>query len=363
MRRIFRISRRFGYSVHMDTMPRENHHVLLGMSGGVDSAAAASLLLRAGYRVTGLTFRTMSEGDYKRAADVARTLSIEHLEVNAVDDFHRAVITPFVDAWRAGETPNPCVLCNHVFKFQRLLEAADRLGCDYIATGHYARLVGEWSRRDLLRAKERKRDQSYFLYRLPRTILDRTLFPLGDYTKEQARAIVSAIDAEMARVTDSQDICFLGETKLGHFLSAQGLEDIPGDFVDTHGAVLGKHRGSWHYSEGQRRGLGIALGRRVTVLRKDGNKNHVVLGDEEDAVMASLELRDVTSIDRLPSTFDASVQLRSQGKAFPAHVVRAGDASATVRFESPVRLTSIGQSVVFYCGDRVLGGGIVCRMA
>jgi tRNA-specific 2-thiouridylase len=353
----------------MDTILRENHHpncsgdrVLLGMSGGVDSAAAALLLMRAGYRVTALTLQTVSNGDGRRAADVARALAIEHIKIDAVDDFHRDVIVPFVESWRSGETPNPCVLCNRDFKFRRLAEAADRLGCDYIATGHYARLVGELPYRYLLRAKDRKRDQSYFLYRLPRAILDRTLLPLGNYTKDQVREIVSSFDVDLGQKADSQDICFLGAMKLSQFLSEQGLEDIPGDFVDTRGAVLGEHRGSWHYSEGQRRGLGISLGERMTVLHKDSANNIVVLGDEEEAMIDSLELRDVASIDQLPSTFDASVQLRSQGQPFPAHVVLEVDGSASVRFESPVRLTSIGQSVVFYLENRVLGGGIVRRM-
>lgn len=354
----------------MDTILQENHHanrsgdrVLLGMSGGVDSAAAAYLLKRAGYRVTALTLQTVSDGDGRYAADIAHALAIEHIEIDAVDDFHRDVMIPFVDSWRSGETPNPCVLCNRDFKFQRLAEIADRLGCDYIATGHYARLVGDLPHRYLLRAKERKRDQSYFLYRLPRSILDRTLLPLGNYTKDQVREIVSSFNVELGQKADSQDICFLGAMKLSRFLSEQGLEDLPGNFIDTRGTVLGEHRGSWHYSEGQRRGLGISLGERMTVLRKDSARNLVVLGDEKEAMMESLELRDVASIDQLPSAFDASVQLRSQGKTFPAHIVLEGDTSASVHFESPVRLTSIGQSVVFYLEDRVLGGGIVRRMA
>ncbi len=350
----------------METILQENHQVsgsgdrvLLGMSGGVDSAAAAYLLLRAGYRVTSLTLRTLRDGDGDRAADVARSLGLKHIEIDAVDDFRRDVIDPFVDSWRSGETPNPCVLCNRVFKFQRLADVADRLGCEYIATGHYARLSGERPRRYLMRAKERKRDQSYFLYRLPRTILDRALLPLGSYTKDQVRAIASSFNRDVIQRADSQDICFLRDSKLSDFLSEQGLKDIPGDFVDVKGAVLGKHRGYWRYSEGQRRGLGIALGKRMTVLRKDSENNLVVLGDEDDAMIGRLELHDVVSIDRLPPTFDASVQMRSQGKAFPAHVVLEGDDSASVYFYSPVRLTSIGQSVVFYLEDRVLGGGIV----
>jgi tRNA-specific 2-thiouridylase len=349
---------------------QENHHmncpgasVLLGLSGGVDSAAAASLLLQDGYSVTALTLRTVGDGDYVRAAEVARSLSIEHIEIDAVEDFYRVVISPFVESWRAGDTPNPCVLCNQHFKFHKLMEVANRLGCDYIATGHYARLIGEPSHRYLLRAKERRRDQSYFLYRLSRSILDRTLLPLGEYTKDQVRRIASSFDVVTGQTSDSQDICFLGATKLRKFLSEQGLEDVPGVFVDTSGVVLGEHLGSWRYSEGQRRGLGVSLGKRMTVLGKDSERNLVMLGDEKDAMITRIELRDVLLIDPLPSTFDASVQLRSQGRTFPAHIALVGRDAATVHFVAPVRLTSIGQSAVFYHEDRVLGGGIVRLMA
>lgn len=348
---------------------RGNHHndssgrrVLLGLSGGVDSAAAASLLLQSGCHVTALTFRTVSGDSCERAAKIARTLEIEHIEIDAVDDFYRDVVRPFIESWRSGETPNPCVHCNRHFKFRRLAEAADRVGCDYIATGHYARLIGEPTHRYLHRAKDRRRDQSYFLYRLSRAILDRTLLPLGDYTKDEVRAIASSIDTELGQVQDSQDICFLGATKLNQFLSKHGLKDTPGYFVDKNGTVLGEHMGSWRYTEGQRRGLGISLGKRMTVVGKDSEKNLVILGDEQDAMIESLELYDVVSIDRIPSVFDATVQLRSQGKAFPAQVVLGEGDSASVRFDVPVRLTSIGQSAVFYEDDRVLGGGIVRRM-
>ncbi len=337
-------------------------HVLLGLSGGVDSAAAASLLLRDGYRVTALTLQTIDDDACDRAAEVARALAIEHITINAVDDFYRDVVCPFVESWRSGETPNPCVFCNRHFKFQRLAEAANHLGCDYIATGHYAQMVGEQSRRYLHRARDRRRDQSYFLYRLPRAIIDRILLPLGGYTKDDVRAIVSSFDAETGRIADSQDICFLGATKLSRFLSEQGLEDSPGFFVDKNGTVLGEHKGCWRYSEGQRRGFGISLGKRMTVIGKECDKNLVILGDEGDAMIESLELRDVVSIDPLPSAFEASVQLRSQGKAFPARIVLGERDSASVHFDLPVRLTSIGQSAVFYRDDRVLGGGIVLRM-
>ena len=168
---------------------------------------------------------------------------------------------PFIESWRSGETPNPCVHCNRHFKFRRLAEAADRLGCDYIATGHYAQLIGEPTHRYLHRAKDRRRDQSYFLYRLSRAILDRTLLPLGDYTKHEVRAIASSIDTVLGQVQDSQDICFLGATKLNQFLSKHGLKDAPGYFVDKNGTVLGEHMGSWRYTEGQRRVWGFRSAR------------------------------------------------------------------------------------------------------
>ncbi len=342
-------------------------HVLLGLSGGVDSAAAAFLLLEQNFKVTVLTFRTWKDGEsqddnLERAKKVAQVLEIDHIERDVVSDFYDDVVCPFVESWRLGETPNPCVLCNPAFKFRLMMEIAEEKGFDYIATGHYVRLIGEPPQQHLCRAIDRKRDQSYFLYRLPRAILNRTLFPLGQYTKEQVRTIASSFHKEVGQTPDSQDICFLETSNLRDFLSKQGVQDAPGYFLNTDGDIIGEHSGSWRFSEGQRRGLGIALGKRMTVLSKDSANNTVTLGDEKDAMIEGLELREVTSIDPLPDHFESHLQLRSQGMTHLAKINFDGVDKARVIFKDPIRLTSPGQSAVFYCDDRVLGGGIVDRM-
>lgn len=338
--------------------------VLLGLSGGVDSAAAASLLTSAGYKVTALTLRTWKDGEtqsepYERAARVARSLGIDHIEMDVASAFYRDIVCPFVRSWRVGETPNPCVLCNPDFKFRLMLKVAEERGLDLIATGHYARLTGDSVRPYLCRALDRKRDQSYFLYRLNRKVLNRTLFPLGSYSKSEIRAIASVFGDSVAQASDSQDICFLGDTKLRSFLAEQGVEDTPGFFLNTEGEIIGEHTGSWHFSEGQRRRLGIATGRRMTVLSKDTANNTVILGYEEDALIDAVELSGVVSIDPLPEAFDALVQIRSQGIARPARITTRAGGNASVIFPNPQRVVSPGQSAVFYWEDRVLGGGIV----
>lgn len=343
--------------------------VLLGLSGGVDSAASAVLLKARGYELVAVTLRTWEEeeGDgarWERAARSAGLLGLTHRILDVRQAFFDQVVQPFVAAWRQGQTPNPCVLCNPEFKFRIMAELADELGCSYLATGHYARTevdeAGNW----LYRARHRSQDQSYFLYRLPPEILDRVLFPLADKSKEEARRIASSAGDPAAETGDSQDICFIGKGQLKQFLGRQGLEDKPGHFVNSQGELIGEHRGSWRYTVGQRRHLGQSFGRRMTVLALDGEKNLVVLGDEEEAFIQEMTLVDLFSPHPLPPSFPAGVQLRSQGKPLPAQIrIDREAARAWIHFESPVRLSSPGQSAVFYDQDRVLGGGIVEGMS
>ena len=343
--------------------------VLLGLSGGVDSTASAALLKAQGFEVSAVTLDTWQEGEgdrqrVDRAAHSAALLNIPHVILDVREAFYDNVVLAFVNEWRQGLTPNPCVMCNPDFKFKKMFELADKLGCPYVATGHYARFkqddCGSW----LYRASHRPQDQSYFLYRLPETWLERIRFPLGDKTKEDARHIAAATSDPVAGQKDSQDICFLGQGKLRDFLNQHGLEEQEGAFVNRAGEPIGTHQGSWRYTVGQRRHLGQAFGSRMTVLSIDHRKNIVVLGTEEDAQMAELELVDFIGSHPLPPFFEAEAQLRSQGKTLPVTVhLDDSQRRATVRFIQATRLSSPGQSLVLYEGDRVLGGGIVATMS
>ena len=283
----------------------ERKRVLVGMSGGVDSAAAAALLQDSGYEAAGCTLRLLdsqvlgqevesgccSLEDVEDARSVARRLGMDFFVFNFKDAFRRHVIEDFAAAYQAGRTPNPCIQCNRHIKFSALLQRADELEMDYIATGHYARVGrdGETGRWQLLRGLDRRKDQSYVLYPLTQRQLSRLLLPLGGMEKEAVRALAEARGLCNARKPDSQDICFVPDGNYPAFLQRYGgLALREGDFVDTQGRVLGRHRGLPCYTTGQRRGLGVSAGRPLYVLGKDGPSNTVVLGDEE-ARKATLE--------------------------------------------------------------------------
>ena len=361
----------FGYNSQMmekESVSLSPKRVLLGLSGGVDSTAAAAILKAEGLGVTAVTLDTWQEGEgdsqqLERAARSARLLGLPHIIRDVKDLFYEHVVSSFVQDWQRGLSPNPCVMCNPDFKFKLMFDLADELGCDYVATGHYARILRDHEGSWLYRAAHRPQDQSYFLYRLPQPWLERMRFPLGEKTKAEARRIAAENSDPVSGQKDSQDICFLREGKLNDFLMRQGLREEEGLFVNKTGEKIGTHQGSWRYTVGQRRHLGQSFGRRMTVLSVDHEKNIVTLGDEDDARMTELELVDFVSHHPLPSVFSAAAQLRSQGKPLLCHVSLASEGrKATVRLDEPTRLTSPGQSLVLYDGERVLGGGIVARM-
>lgn len=344
--------------------------VLLGLSGGVDSLASAILLQKEGFQVTAVTLLTWQEEDHQspsgaeEAQRSAELLGIPHRILDVRQSFYDQVVTPFVKAWKSGLTPNPCVMCNPGFKFSLLSDLADQLDIPYLATGHYARVAETEEGYSLYRARHRRHDQSYFLYRLGPEILQRLLFPAGSLSKEEVRRIAQELRDPVSQARGSQDICFIARNQLKGFLSRMGLEEQSGCFIDPAGQVIGQHRGSWQYTPGQRRRLGQSFGRRMTVLATDHRRNTVTLGQEEDALMTEARLVDLFLNHPRRGTFSAGVQLRSQGMAQDAAVtVGPGPAQASVRFAVPVRLASPGQSAVFYDGDRVLGGGLIAKMA
>lgn len=347
-----------------------NRKVMVAMSGGVDSSAAALLLKRAGYDICGMTLSLYCDGEYAPSEDAADAkkvcdaLGAEHHLFDMRDEFRRCVIDKFAEGYRIGETPNPCVECNRSIKFSGVLQRAQKLGYDFIATGHY--VTSEYDsaaeRWMLRRACDISKDQSYVLYVLTQDILSKTLFPLGALSKAEIRELAEQSGLATARKRESQDICFVPDGDYGEFLvSKLGLEARHGSFVDTDGKILGEHRGHIRYTIGQRRGLGVSADRRIFVLSKDTDSNRIVLGDEELLFERRMTVRDVNwvSVKAPTAPIKAQVKARYRHNAQPATIF-PGENGVTVEFDQPQRALTPGQAAVFYDGDVVLGGGTIC---
>ena len=351
--------------------------VLVAMSGGVDSAAAAAALVASGHDVTGATLKLWCYGgaeasprsccslrDIDDARDAAATLGIPHYVLDEESQFERDVVAPFVASYLNGETPNPCVRCNTHLKFGSLLKRARRLGFDAVATGHYARREDTPSGPVLCRAVDRSKDQSYVLWGITRDDLARSLFPLGALTKAEARETARRAGLRLAEKVESQDICFVQGGAYSEFVAsrAPGAHVTqPGDLVDTEGRVVGQHRGAMHYTVGQRRGLGVALGEPAYVVRVDARQNRVVVGREEDLLEHECTVREVNwvSCDPPRESDEVEVKIRYRSRPTPATVSPLAGSRARISFNEPVRAISPGQSAVFYRGDVLLGGGII----
>jgi len=350
--------------------------VLTGMSGGVDSSVTAALLLQAGFDVAGATLKLFEPADAAEDAEgrpctsnaedaraVCARLGIAHHVLDFQDTFRANVMERFAQSYRRGLTPNPCVDCNRSVKFPMLLRAADELGCDFIATGHYARIeFDEQSGRYLLRrAADRNKDQSYVLYTLTQEMLSRTLLPLGAYTKPQVRQEAESRGFQNAQRPESQDICFIPEGDYGAFLEAEmGVSPQPGDILDMEGNVLGRHRGVIHHTIGQRRGLGLALPGKRYVVDKNAVQKTVTIGEERALYRNVFRVQDLNliSIRDLTGPVAAAVMTRYRDRETPC-VLEPIEGGALVRLAEPKRAVTPGQSAVFYIGDTVLGGGII----
>lgn len=334
--------------------------LLVAMSGGVDSAAACVLLQRQGYDVGGATMllRSGGEAEADDARQAAAQLDVPFHLFAWQAEFDRAVIEPFCAVYQAGGTPNPCVVCNRTMKFGRFLNEARVLGYDGIATGHYARLERSGSRTLLRLAKDQSKDQTYMLYGLSQDQLAHTLLPLGELTKEDARALCAAEQLELAHKHDSQDICFIPDGDYPGFLQRRGIVLQPGHYRDLQGRDLGPHRGMECYTIGQRRGLHLACGERVYVVGKDGAD--VLVGPNEALFTRRVRLKDVNlvALDRLDSPIRARAKVRYT-PSFAACTVEPEEDGVTLHFDEPQRAVTPGQSAVFYEGDYVLGGGTI----
>ena len=340
--------------------------VLVGMSGGVDSSVCAKLLIDKGYDVSGMTLSLWEKEVDTSMADaksVCDKMGIEHICFDLKSEFSNSVIKDFIDEYKAGNTPNPCIVCNRCIKFGEMLEKAEELGYQKIATGHYARVEKSNDGRYLLkRAKDISKDQSYVLYNLTQDKLSKVLFPLGDYTKSEIREIAVQNGFVNANRPDSQDICFVPDGDYATFIEKyDDFKSFSGDYVDINGNVLGKHKGVIHYTLGQRKGLGIALGKPQFVIDKNPVTNRVILGDEEHLFKTNVEVKNVNFIpfDTLDSEMRVTAKLRYRHNAASATIKPMENGNVMIIFDEPQRAASPGQSAVFYDGDTVVGGGII----
>ena len=354
--------------------------VVLAMSGGVDSSVAAYLLKQQGYEVIGLFMRTGVQGaeegptpkkgccsalDASDARRVADRLDIPFYALDFESDFNR-IIDYFADEYLAGRTPNPCVVCNNWLKFGKLWSYGKQLQADYIATGHYARVVQHDGRPELHRAADPVKDQSYVLFGLRRSILPHLLFPIGDYRKEEVRAIARAAGLGVHDKPDSVEICFVPDGDHSALIRRRRPEAVTaGHLVDTAGNVLARHDGIENFTIGQRKGLGYAAGERRYVLRIVPGVNEVVVGRREELLAPGLIAARVNWLLETPpaAPLACTARIRYRHAGAPATVVALPDGGARVDFAEPQSAVTPGQAVVFYDGPRVLGGGWIERAA
>ena len=342
--------------------------VLVAMSGGVDSSVAALLLMQAGHAVTGVTMCLGTLGRQERkvccgmdavedARAVCDRIGIPHHVMDFSSVFRRTVIEKFIQEYGRGKTPNPCIDCNRFVKFGRLLAMARAMGFDYLATGHYAKIVQSQDGFCLMQAIDRDKDQTYFLYPILRKDLAHILFPLADYTKDRIRAIAGDALLPVAQKPESQDICFISENRYDRFLQETGHLILPGSIVDTQGRVLGKHAGIAFYTIGQRRGLGIAAKEPLYVLAIHAEKNELVVGAKADLKAYGLYATDFNAlVEPLPNQAEAKIRYRK----YPAKcAVSVEGERVRIDFNNPEEAVSPGQAVVLYKDGRVLGGGVI----
>ena len=347
--------------------------VVLGLSGGVDSTTAALLLKEKGLEVIGFYFDVTGDNTegQKAAADLAEKLGIEFYSADVSEEFDQLIISNFCNEYCCGRTPNPCTICNPLIKFKQLTDLADRLGAYYIATGHYARVFHD-QENDLYFIRKginERKDQSYMMYRLGQDVISRLILPLGEVAdKEDTRNLSRKFNMPNAEAKDSQEICFIDETKESHvdFIARRRGGEKKGNFVDADGKVLGQHQGISHYTIGQRKGLGIALGKPAFVTAINPEKNEVVLGDNAD-----LFKREVCSTDNVFSApaqteallqcgeIDVEAKIRYAAKPSKARLIKLEDGKILTVFDEPQRAATPGQSIVFYVGENVIGGGFI----
>ena len=344
--------------------------VAVAMSGGVDSSLCAALLQEQGYEVLGITMQLSDDSremngvssaatDARRVADF---LGIEHVVADFRTLFSDKVVDYFLTEYLTARTPNPCVICNRFLKFGELLSFAKEKGADFLATGHYVRVEKEEDGAFALKkGRDEKKDQSYVLYRLPREILSHILFPLGSYRKEETRALAQKLSLPVANKAESQEICFVPEDDYKAYLSQHRPNRFrTGDIVDMQGQILGQHRGLPFYTIGQRKGLGIAAAHPLYVIALDEANNRVIVGKNEELYASSLFASDVNWLMEEPTQeISVHAKIRYGSREVQANVLPLKDRAVKVSFLEPQRAVTPGQSVVFYSGERLVGGATI----
>lgn len=345
------------------------------MSGGVDSTTVAALLKKEGHEVIGITMQILDYGDAEggccsldQVVDARRgadQIGIPHYVVNFTEEFENLVLTDYVEKYRSGKTPIPCVLCNQHVKFDLLMKRALELGAEYLATGHYARIEkGNGNALTLKRACDESKDQTYFLYTLTQKELGRLMFPLGALTKDEVRELAREMNLRQADKPDSTGVCFVPTGNYRDFLVSRGaFTEREGEIINTEGVVLGSHKGVFSFTLGQRRGLGIATGRPMYVTEIEPDTNRVIVGEEDKIYGTKLLAENLTWINstyiagRLENKVKVKAKIRYRHSASDAFVTINKETGALVEFENPQRAITPGQAVVFYDEDEVLGGG------
>ncbi|RME17344.1 MAG: tRNA 2-thiouridine(34) synthase MnmA [Bdellovibrio sp.] len=353
--------------------------VLVAMSGGVDSSVAAALLVEQGYEVVGATMQVwdyskntcdVSEGfgtccssiDVEDARAVADALQIPFYVINCEEPFYQYVIDDFVQNYLQGQTPIPCVHCNGFLKFKYLLQKMKELNCDYLATGHYAKIKrspsGEYQ---LITSVDTWKDQTYFLFSLSKEVLPYLMFPVGDWEKPRLREYAEKKGLPVARKKDSTGICFIGKEGHGAFIRSQVGKDIPGPLLRyPSGEKLGEHRGIFYFTYGQRKGLGVCSDRPLYVVKIDPSNNAVWLGEEEYLFSRELKIKNVNVLGRIRKGEELKVKIRFHHAGAAAEVCDVGEAFWSLRFKEPQRAITPGQAAVFYRDSQLLGGGWIC---
>jgi len=359
-----------------------NKTALVAMSGGVDSSVAAYLLKEQGYNLIGVTMKTWGYDDIPEkdsgccsletiysARNVASALGFNHYTLDFTEKFNEIVISDFIEEYLHGNTPNPCVLCNKAIKWGTLLEKAESLGADYIATGHYANVEKDKStgRYYIVKGKDDAKDQSYALWRISQYALSKTIFPLGDFTKPEIREIARKLNLKPADTPDSQEICFVPNNNYRELLQIRLPElnkKLEGGDILYHGEKIGKHKGYPYYTIGQRRGLNIALGKPVYVSKIDPENNTVYVDDEEGLYNTTFLTRDINLMmfEKIVSPIKATVKIRYKDSGSDAQIEQIDEGHIKVTFTNPKKSITPGQSAVFYDGNKVIGGGIIDKI-